>query len=128
MPSPFDLLGRFGIIGLAQVETAASNTHPLRRPRTRAITVSEPLRPRILRLFGREIPMPASRIGRIVLGVLLIFLGFLGFLPILGFWMIPLGLFILSHDLAVVRRVRRRIAVAWEKRSRKRNGGGLPPA
>ncbi|MGR3374331.1 hypothetical protein [Pseudooceanicola nanhaiensis] len=28
---------------------------------------------------------------RVVLGIILICLGFLGFLPILGFWMIPLG-------------------------------------
>jgi hypothetical protein len=79
---------------------------------------------RILRLFGREIPMPASRIGRIGLGVLLIFLGFLGFLPILGFWMIPLGLLVLSHDLPVVRRWRRRLAVRFERRSAEKAANG----
>ena len=32
-----------------------------------------------------------------VLGILLMGLGVLGFLPILGFWMIPLGLALLAH-------------------------------
>lgn len=40
--------------------------------------------------------MPAST--RIVLGILLLFGGILGALPILGFWMIPLGLLILSRN------------------------------
>jgi purine-cytosine permease-like protein len=67
-------------------------------------------------MFGRDIPIPASRLGRIALGVTLVLFGFLGFLPILGFWMVPLGLFILSVDLAIVRRMRRRVAVWWERR------------
>jgi hypothetical protein len=73
-------------------------------------------RVRVLTVFGRQIPMPASRMGRMALGVALIFFGFLGFLPILGFWMIPLGLLVLSHDLAMVRRWRRRLAVWYERR------------
>jgi len=52
------------------------------------------------------------------LGVLLIIGGILGFLPVLGFWMIPLGLIILSQDFASVRRFRRRWTVKltrwWE--------------
>ena len=57
--------------------------------------------------------MPASRFWRIVLGVLLCIGGLFGFLPILGFWMIPLGLIVLSVDLAPARRLRRRIETAW---------------
>jgi hypothetical protein len=45
----------------------------------------------------------------------------LGFLPILGFWMIPLGLLILSYEFAVVRRLRRRSVVWWERRRQKRS-------
>ena len=41
---------------------------------------------------------------RIFLGILLIFLGFLGFLPVLGFWMIPLGLMVLSIDFPVAKK------------------------
>jgi hypothetical protein len=44
--------------------------------------------------------------------VFLILLGFLGFLPILGFWMVPLGLIILSADIPLVRRLNRRVTVA----------------
>ncbi len=41
---------------------------------------------------------------RIALGVLLILGGLLGILPILGFWMIPLGLLVLSLDFRWARR------------------------
>ena len=51
-----------------------------------------------------------------LLGVLLIFGGILGFLPILGFWMIPVGLFVLSVDIPLVRRGRRRLSVWWGRR------------
>lgn len=36
---------------------------------------------------------------RAVLGLLLLGLGLLGFLPLLGFWMIPLGLALLATDI-----------------------------
>ena len=57
--------------------------------------------------------LPNSRIARIVIGVLLIVLGIFGFLPVLGFWMIPLGLIVLSVDLRFVRRARRRLEIRW---------------
>jgi len=47
----------------------------------------------------------------------------LGFLPVLGFWMIPLGLLVLSYEFHLVRRMRRRMVVRWERRkARKRRG------
>ena len=64
--------------------------------------------------------MPRSRVGRIIVGVLLIICGLLGFLPVLGFWMVPLGLLVLSQDLPFVRRQRRRLAVWWARRRRAR--------
>lgn len=64
--------------------------------------------------------MPRSRVGRIVIGVLLIICGLLGFLPVLGFWMVPLGLLVLSQDLPLVRRQRRRLSVWWARRRRAR--------
>lgn len=73
---------------------------------------------RKLSIFGREFAMPRSRGVRIGLGVALCFFGLLGFLPVLGFWMIPLGLLILSHEFHVVRRVRRRLIIWWERRKR----------
>ena len=45
-----------------------------------------------------------------VVGLLLVGLGFLGFLPVLGFWMIPLGLALIATDIPPARRwLRRRL-------------------
>ena len=71
--------------------------------------------PRI-RLFDRHWHLPKSKPIRIGLGILLVALGLLGFLPILGFWMIPLGLLVLSVDLPIVRRWRRQLTVWWHRR------------
>jgi hypothetical protein len=69
------------------------------------------------RFYGRTVPMPRSRLVRILVGGLLVFLGlFFGFLPVLGYWMAPLGLIVLSYDIAVIRRLRRRLVVWWERR------------
>jgi len=76
-------------------------------------------RRRTISLFGRRIGMPHSRPLRITIGVSLVALGPLGFLPVLGFWMIPAGLLVLSHDIAPIRRLRRRTAVWWRKRRQK---------
>ncbi|GGD97512.1 MULTISPECIES: hypothetical protein [Rhizobium] len=65
-----------------------------------------------------SIGLPRSRIARMGLGVALILCGFLGFLPILGFWMLPLGFIVLSHDLPFARRLRRRLAVWWHRRGK----------
>jgi purine-cytosine permease-like protein len=62
--------------------------------------------------------MPQSRRLRITIGMLLVILGILGFLPVLGFWMVPLGVLILSYEFATVRRFRRRSVVWWERRKR----------
>jgi len=62
--------------------------------------------------------LPQSRLFRVLIGVALILGGILGFLPVLGFWMVPLGLIVLSQDFAVVRRLRRRFAVWWARKWR----------
>ena len=71
--------------------------------------------------FGQKtLQLPTSRLIRIPIGVLLVIGGVLGFLPILGFWMIPLGLLVLSVDLPFVRRWRRRVTVRlghWLRRN-----------
>jgi hypothetical protein len=76
------------------------------------------------RVFGRRVPVPSSRPLRMTLGGSLVALGLLGFLPVLGFWMIPLGLTVLAVDVPVARRVRRRLDVAVTRRVRawKRRG------
>jgi hypothetical protein len=63
------------------------------------------------------------RLIRVPLGVLLILGGVLGFLPVLGLWMLPLGLLLLAFDLPLLRpyvnaaviRARRRMRV-WRRR------------
>lgn len=68
--------------------------------------------------------MPASRIGRLVVGLLLIIGGILGFLPVLGFWMIPLGFVILSVDFPFIRKRRRKLEVRmgrwWQDQKKRR--------
>jgi hypothetical protein len=71
--------------------------------------------PRI-RLFDRHWHLPKSKPLRIGLGILLVAFGLFGFLPVLGFWMIPLGLLVLSVDLPIVRRWRRQLTVWWHRR------------
>ncbi len=71
---------------------------------------------RHMRIFGRHVPVPQSVAMRRTLGGLLIAGGTLGFLPVLGFWMVPLGLVVLSHDSAIVRRKRRQIEVKLGRR------------
>ncbi|HMT13842.1 MAG TPA: hypothetical protein PKE19_03745 [Aestuariivirga sp.] len=64
-----------------------------------------------IRFGTRRIRLPHHPMVRMALGLVLVLGGFFGFLPVLGFWMVPLGLVILSVDLARVRRFRRRFAV-----------------
>ena len=75
-----------------------------------------PKRPRQVRLGGYSMPLPASRIARVLLGLILIIGGVFSFLPLLGLWMVPLGLVVLSVDFAIVRRWRRRAELWWAKR------------
>jgi hypothetical protein len=64
--------------------------------------------------FGkRYIKLPGSRPVRMAMGILLVIAGLVGFLPILGFWMVPMGLLILSVDSPRIRRLRRRLEVRW---------------
>ena len=69
-----------------------------------------------VRLFNRHWHLPKSKPLRIGLGIVLVGCGFLGFLPVLGFWMIPLGLLVLSVDLPAVRRWRRQLTVWWYRK------------
>jgi membrane-bound ClpP family serine protease len=46
---------------------------------------------------------PATKFIRIPIGVLMILGGIFSFLPILGIWMLPLGLLLLALDIALLR-------------------------
>ncbi len=69
-----------------------------------------------IRIFDRHWHLPKSKPIRIGIGILLVVGGIVGFLPVLGFWMIPLGLLVLSIDLPIVRRWRRQLTVWWHRR------------
>jgi hypothetical protein len=75
---------------------------------------------RKINVFGRDMHLPHSRAARISVGVALVIGGILGFLPILGFWMIPLGFLVLSQDIPAVRRQRRKIGLWWARRKQSR--------
>jgi hypothetical protein len=81
-----------------------------------------------IKIGSYRLPLPRSRILRIMIGVVLIIFGLFGFLPILGFWMVPLGMLVLSVDIPRVRRWRRRFAVWFHRRyprlAAKLNPGG----
>ena len=79
---------------------------------------ARPAHPKVS-VFGKKFTMPQLRPLRITIGVVLVVFGILGFLPVLGFWMIPLGVFILSYEFAFIRRLRRRIVVWWERRRKR---------
>jgi hypothetical protein len=56
---------------------------------------------------------------RIPVGVLLIVAGVFGFLPVLGFWMIPIGVILIGRDIPFVRRLALRILQSvrkWRRR------------
>jgi len=73
--------------------------------------------------FGKySVSLPGNRIVRLTLGVLLIIGGgVFGFLPVLGYWMVPVGFLVLATDIPPIRRFNRRVLVAvlgwWNRRA-----------
>jgi len=70
-----------------------------------------PLRER-LRAVLKKIRARVPRGLRFVLGLLMIVGGVFGFLPVLGFWMIPLGVMVAAFDV--------RLLLRWWRQKRKR--------
>ncbi|MDE2161895.1 MAG: hypothetical protein KGJ53_01950 [Alphaproteobacteria bacterium] len=67
--------------------------------------------------FGRfAIEVPGTRLQRTLLGIALCVGGVVGFLPIVGFWMLPLGILVLSYEYHPIRRLRRKVDVWWGRR------------
>ena len=69
--------------------------------------------------FTRWLRDPSRVWLRVPLGILLFGSGFLGFLPILGFWMVPLGVVLVSQEVGPLRRGVYRL-VNWIARRRPR--------
>jgi purine-cytosine permease-like protein len=79
--------------------------------------------------FGKKsISLPRNRAARVAVGGGFLVGGALGFLPVLGFWMIPIGLIVLSHDFPRVRRLRRQSEVALMRRWTRFRGRSAPAA
>ena len=72
--------------------------------------------------------LPSSTWIRIPAGALLICGGVLSFLPILGLWMLPLGLLLLAEDVPLLRSTRTRV-LDWIERRHPRwlTHGGYQP-
>jgi hypothetical protein len=75
-----------------------------------------------VRLGKKKFHLPGSPVVRQVMGFGLVAGGVFGFLPVLGFWMIPLGVAILSVDNAPLRKARRRVEVWWGRRRQTKQG------
>lgn len=58
---------------------------------------------------------------RKIVGILLVIGGLFGFLPVLGYWMIPLGLALLAVDWPWARRLSRWLISWWGQRMRALN-------
>ena len=61
------------------------------------------LSPRLARFVG-WLRKPSSRLMRIPLAVLLIAGGIFSFLPVLGLWMLPLGLLLFAQDIPMLQK------------------------
>ncbi|SCM75706.1 hypothetical protein KL86PLE_30153 [uncultured Pleomorphomonas sp.] len=81
-----------------------------------------------MKLWGRTVRLPRSRLLRVVMGFAFVGMGLVGFLPVVGFWMIPVGLAILSVDSPLARRFRRRAEVWVLRRYNRWKGRGVGSA
>jgi len=71
---------------------------------------------------------PSSRWVRIPVGLLLVLGGIFSILPLLGLWMLPLGLLLLVQDVPFLRRPTRSALVCierrWQHRKRRQRQSG----
>ena len=74
------------------------------------------LLPAWLQRIVRWLHQPNAWPVRWAAGILFICGGFLWFLPVLGLWMLPLGLLLLAEDIPPLKRWLVRIAMALEAR------------
>ena len=83
------------------------------------------LPPKLAR-FSRWVRQPSSRLVRIPLGILLIIGGIFSFLPVLGLWMLPLGLMLIAQDIPFLQgpiaRLLGWMERKWLERQRARGG------
>ena len=106
------------------MSAVASTTRTAARPRAGIAQRRERRLERLIeRLPQRAQPAirwlrrPSSRWLRIPAGMLLVIGGLLSILPLLGIWMLPLGLALLAEDVPALRRLRDRLLL-WIERHR----------
>jgi hypothetical protein len=78
--------------------------------------------------FVAWVRKPSSRLARIPLAILLVAGGVFSFLPVLGLWMLPLGLLLVAQDVPVLQKPMSRmlgwIERKWDERAAR---GSLKP-
>ena len=72
------------------------------------------LPPRLARFVG-WLRKPSSRLVRIPLAILLIVGGIFSFFPVLGLWMLPLGLLLFAQDVPMLQKPMARM-LGWVER------------
>lgn len=72
------------------------------------------LPPRFAKFLG-WVRKPSSRLVRVPLAVTLILGGIFSFLPVLGLWMLPLGLILIAQDVTFLQRPMARM-LGWIER------------
>jgi hypothetical protein len=82
--------------------------------------------PRRVQDIVRRLRQPSARWMRIPAGLLLVLGGVFSILPLLGLWMLPVGLVLLAEDIGPLRRVTDR-ALSWIEH-RRPHWMGLPSA
>jgi len=82
--------------------------------------------PALMRSAMRWMWQPSARLVRIPAGALLCVGGVFGILPLLGFWMLPLGLILLAEDMPPLRRATSRI-LDWIEQRRPHWFASTPP-
>jgi hypothetical protein len=73
---------------------------------------------------------PAAILLRLPLAILFIIGGIFSFLPVLGVWMLPLGILLIAVDVALVRRlvvqIWPKVEARWRLRARRKRQGRWP--
>ncbi len=93
-----------------------TNQHHRRLDR-RVDRIEGKLPDRLARIL-RWLREPEATWVRVPVGVLLIFGGLFSFLPVLGIWMLPLGLVLLAYDVPFLKAPIGRVLVQGERRWR----------
>lgn len=81
----------------------------------RRLDKAERYLPGTLSEWVAHLRQPSASWVRVPLGFLLVIGGLLSFLPILGIWMLPLGLVLLALDFALLRRPTAHMLIAGER-------------